>query len=163
MANDTCFDTSAPAIAMADFDALEQALGRPLPEAFKQHYLRYNGGAPSDTQVPGDSVWEPTEVAMFNSIKFPLPGQGASSEMLHHYQAMVAKQLIPDVVLPFAWDPGGNLFVLDLRTASVAYYPTDMFDPALDAAGNFAKAQRTVATSFEQFLHNLEPNPDANW
>ena len=100
---------------------------------------------------------------MFNSVKFPLPGQDASSEMLHHYQAMVAKRVIPDVVLPFAWDPGGNLFVLDLRTASVAYYPTDMFDPALDAAGNFAKAQRTVATSFEQFLHNLAPNPDASW
>lgn len=163
MANDTDFDTLAPAIAMADFEALEQALGRPLPAAFKQHYLRYNGGAPSDTQVPGDDAWEPTEVALFNSVKYPLPGQGASSEILHHYQAMLAKHVIPDFVLPFAWDPGGNLFVLNLRDATVAYYPTDMFDPALDAAGNFAKAMRTVATSFEQFLDNLEPNPDANW
>jgi len=27
----------------------------------------------------------------------------------------------------------------------------------------YKKAARTVASSFENFLENLEPNPDANW
>lgn len=163
MADDNVFDTLAPAITAADFGDLERVIGRSLPDAFKRHYLRYNGGAPTDTLVPGDAVWEPTEVAMFYSIKHPLPGQDGGSEMLAHLLAMRAKQVIPDDLLPFAWDPGGNFFVLDLRDNSVAYYATDLFDPALGAADNFSKARRTVAASFAQFLDSLEPNPDASW
>jgi len=146
---------------MADFGDLEQALGHLLPESFKQHYIRYNGGAPADTQVPGDDAWEPTDVAMFYSIKHPLPGQDSTSEMLNHFQAMRAKRVIPDFFLPFAWDPGGNFFGLDLRDEAVAYYATDVLDPALSEAKNYRKAQRHVARSFEHFLEILEPNPDA--
>ena len=65
MADANVFDTVAPALSIEDFVPLERALGCILSEPFKQHYLRYNGGAPTNTQVPGDDVWEPTEVAMF--------------------------------------------------------------------------------------------------
>lgn len=163
MADSNVFNTVAPAISMADFGDLEQALGHLLPESFKQHYIRYNGGAPADTQVPGDDAWEPTDVAMFYSIKHPLPGQDSTSEMLNHFQAMRAKRVIPDFFLPFAWDPGGNFFGLDLRDEAVAYYATDVLDPALSEAKNYRKAQRHVARSFEHFLEILEPNPDAIW
>ena len=163
MADDNVFDTVAPALSNADFAPLERALGQILPEPFKQHYLRYNGGAPTDTEVPGDDVWEPTEVAMFFSIKHFLPGLDAKSEMLEHFQTMRAKNIIPDYFLPFAWDPGGNFFGLDLRDGTVAYFPTDLFDPSLSEVENYTKAKRTVAKSFEHFLQILEPNPDANW
>lgn len=163
MANKNPFSTVAPAISMADFGDLERAVGRLLPESFKQHYVRYNGGAPTDTQVPGDDDWEPTDVAMFYSIKHPLPGQDESSEMLNHFQAMRSKKVIPDFFLPFAWDPGGNFFGLDLRDGAVAYSATDVFDPALNEAENYKNSQRRVAKSFEHFLEILQPNPDASW
>jgi len=163
MADCNVFDTVAPAISMADFGDLERALGHLLPESFKQHYIRNNGGAPTDTQVPSDDAWEPTDVAMFYSIKHPLPGQDSTSEMLNHFQAMRAKRVIPNFFLPFAWDPGGNFFGLDLRDGAVTYYATDVFDPALSEAENYKKAQRHVAKSFGHFLEILEPNPDASW
>jgi hypothetical protein len=163
MAKNNVFDTVAAAISLADFGDIERATGHPLPDAFNHHYLQFNGGAPADTQVPGDATWEPTEVAMFYSIKYPLPGLDLRSEMLQHFSAMRAKKVIPDYFLPFAWDPGGNFFGLDLRDGTVAYYPVDMWDPTLDEAQNYKKAARTVASSFETFLENLEPNPDANW
>ena len=163
MAENNAFDTVASAISMAEFGDLERVAGHHLPESFKQHYIRYNGGVPSDTQVPGDDGWEPTDVAMFYSIKHPLPGQDDTSEMLNHFQVMRAKKVIPDFFLPFAWDPGGNFFGLDLRDETVAYYANDAFDPALSEAANHMKAQRRVAKSFEHFLKILEPNPDATW
>lgn len=163
MAKNNAFDTVAPAISMTEFGDLERAVGHRLPDSFKQHYIRYNGGAPIDTQVPGDDVWEPTDVAMFYSIKHPLPGQNDTSEMLNHFQAMRAKRVIPDFFLPFAWDPGGNFFGLDLRDETVAYYATDVLDPKLSDLENYKRAHRRVAKSFEHFLEILEPNPDASW
>ncbi|MCU6501752.1 hypothetical protein LPN04_28560 [Rugamonas sp. A1-17] len=76
---------------------------------------------------------------------------------------MRAKRVIPDFFLPFAWDPGGNFFGLDLRDESVAYYATDVFNPKLSDAENYNSAQRRVAKSFEHFLEILEPNPDESW
>jgi len=75
MAEDNIFHSVGPAISPADFDDVEREIRQPLPNTFKQHYLRFNGGAPTNTEVPGDAVWEPTEVAMFYTIKHPLPGQ----------------------------------------------------------------------------------------
>jgi cell wall assembly regulator SMI1 len=163
MASDDIFDTVAPAISLADFATLERVLGHVLPAAFKQHYLRYNGGAPTDTLVPGDDVWEPSEVAMFFSIGHPLPNLDSKSEILEHFQTMRKKKVIPDYFLPFAWDPGGNLFGIDLRDETVAYYPIDLFDQSLSETENYKKAHRMVADSFETFLESLEPNPDSNW
>lgn len=163
MAEENIFDTVAPAISSTDLDDLERALGHDLPDAFKQHYLRYNGGAPTNTQVPGDAKWEPAEVAMFFSVRYPLPGQDSRSEILAHFEAMRQKKVIPDYFLPFAWDPGGNFFGLDLHDETVAYYATDLLDPSLDETENYRKARRTVADSFKDFLENLESNPDADW
>ena len=163
MAGDNAFDAVAQVLSISDFGPLERALGHILPTPFKRHYVRYNGGAPSDTQVPGDDIWEPTEVAMFFSIKYPLPGLDAKSEMFEHFQAMRLRNLIPDYFLPFAWDPGGNFFGLDLRDGTVAYFATDLFDPGLSDVENFTKAKRNVARSFEHFLQILKPNLDANW
>ena len=163
MADATVFDTVAPALSIADFVPLERALGGILSVPFKQHYLRYNGGAPTNTQVPGDDVWEPTEVAMFFSIKHTLPGLNASSEMLEHFQTMRSRNIIPDYFLPFSWDPGGNFFGLDLLDGTVAYLATDLFDPGLSEVENCTEAKRTVAKSFEHFAQILQPNPGANW
>ena len=83
--------------------------------------------------------------------------------MFEHFKAMRAKNVIPDFFLPFAWDPGGNFFGLDLHDGTVAYFATDMYDPTFSEVENYNKGKRTVARSFENFLQILEPNPDTNW
>jgi hypothetical protein len=60
--------------------------------------------------------------------------------------------------LPFAFDPGGNFFCLDLHEGSVHFYATDAFDPSQSVAENFLKAQRRLADSFGIFMGNLIPN-----
>ena len=153
MALGNSFDMTAAAICITDFVELERAIGRPLPSSFKQHYLHFNGGAPFASQVPGNDGVESLDVAMFSPIKHALLGD-AALELLRHYQIMRAKRVIPNYFLPFAWDPGENFFGLDLRDDTVVYYEPSLFSPAV--AGNYMRAQRHIAKSFEYFLEILE-------
>jgi len=50
------------------------------------------------------------------------------------------------------------------NSTPAAHMPTraPLFD-LFTIVRRYKKTARTVASSFENFLENLEPNPDANW
>lgn len=152
-------------IENSDLDACEKALKRMLPRDFRQHYLKYNGGIPEDNLFPGNDEWEPLEVTDFYPVKYKKSAADHESSLLiEHYHLMRAKEVIPDGMLPFACDPGGNFFCLDLDDGTVYFYATDAFDPTLSVEENFLKAQRRLADSFEMFMgyliHNSEYDSD---
>jgi hypothetical protein len=149
MKNNLFHGCSQP-IEETELDVCEAVLAHRLPGEFRQHYLKNNGGVPEDGLFRGTGEWEPLEVAGF----YPIP------ILAEHYHAMCAKRVIPDRMLPFAYDPGGNFFCLDLHEGSVRFYATDGFDPALSVAENFAKAQRRLAGSFKTFMGELTHNPE---
>jgi cell wall assembly regulator SMI1 len=148
-------------IGSADLDACETVLKNKLPSEFRQHYLKYNGGIPEDNLFPGNGEWEPLEVTGFYPIKHKKSvADSESSLLIEHYHLMLGKDVIPDRMLPFACDPGGNFFCLDLHDGSVHFYATDGFDPTLSVAENFVKAQRRLAGSFESFMDDLTHNAE---
>lgn len=160
MKNNPFRGCSAP-IDNAALDASEAALEKKLPIPFRQHYLKYNGGIPEDNLFPGNEAWEPLEAAGFYPIKKNRNAANSQNSLLvDHYHFMRSKEVIPENLLPFAHDPGGNFFCLDLADGSVNFYATDGFDPDLSAAENFDKARRRLAGSFDSFMDQLTHNTD---
>lgn len=159
MKNNEFYGCSQP-LEDLDLDACETVLRHKLPGEFRQHYLKYNGGVPEDSLIPGNEEWEPLEIAGFYPIRHKRSAAGSQSSLLiEHYHLMCAKDVIPDHLLPFAYDPGGNFFCLDLHDSSVLFYATDGFDPAQSVAENFIKAQKRLADSFRIFMDDLTHNP----
>lgn len=155
------FHSCSQPIGNSDLDACETILKRKLPSDFRQHYLKYNGGIPEDNLFPGNDEWEPLEVTGFFPIRHKKSAADPQSSLLiEHYHLMCAKDVIPDRMLPFAYDPGGNFFCLDMEEGSVYFYATDAFDPTLSVADNFLKAQRRLADSFEVFMGHLIHNSE---
>jgi len=158
MKNNQFHGCSQP-IENADLDACENVLKHKLPREFRQHYLKYNGGMPDDSLFPGNDQWEPLEIAGFYPIKYKTNIVNPQNSLLvEHYQLMCDKEVIPDRILPFAWDPGGNFFCLDLFNGTVHFYATDGFDPNLSISENFIKAQRPLSDSFKSFMDELTHN-----
>lgn len=148
-------------IENTDLDACETVLKHKLPGEFRQHYLKYNGGVPEDNLFPGNDEWESSEVTGFYPIKHKKSAADTQNSLLiEHYQLMCVKNVIPDRMLPFAYDPGGNFFCLDLHDGSVHFYATDAFDPTLSVEENFVKAQRPLADSFRIFMNDLTHNSE---
>lgn len=94
-------------ICMNDFSQVESFAGGCLPPLFKKIYLRNNGGFPKATEVEGDECV--FSINGFNSIKHG----GLPIEKLMQEYALQDSSLKGCV--PFAYDDGGNSFMLSLR------------------------------------------------
>ena len=129
------FNLTEERIERGDLLTLEQTLEYPLPEAYKVHVLKFNGGTPSKKYFKGKSI------AFFNSIK---NGEDTLEENI-----IALKDLLPKGYIPFAYDAGGNQICMDLREGEnygkIYYLPMDMgdIDPEF------------LANSFEEFMSGL--------
>lgn len=150
------FEGCEKSLRSSDIAEAEQEIGRELPNAFRRHYLQYNGGTPSLSYVPGDSAWEPVEIATFFPIKFnEVEGNLKRTLVEGKYRYMVEKGVVPNGLLPFAGDHGGNFFCLELSTGAVYFFATDSFDPDSTSSENQKRAMRLLAHSFDEFLKML--------
>jgi cell wall assembly regulator SMI1 len=157
----TNFRNTEQAVSDADLDSVEQAIKHKLPKAFREHYLRFNGGTPSLNTFPGKDGWEESVVSQFVPVGFCARNKNLHRTLLDGlYEFMRQRNVVPPNLLPFANDHGGNFFCLDLKTGAVYFFATDAFDPDLTAEANHRAAQRRLAGSFEEFLAGLVENED---
>ncbi|GET46465.1 SMI1/KNR4 family protein [Capnocytophaga felis] len=93
-------------LTLADIDNFEMKIGLKLPQDFKEHYLKFNGGYPSFEYVKG--VRNVFTINSFDSIK---------------YGILPIEKLIDDFKesgvdfnnkIPFANDNGDNIFLISL-------------------------------------------------
>ncbi|MDD1980303.1 SMI1/KNR4 family protein [Pseudomonas asiatica] len=98
---------SESSIDVGDFSEIETLANGKLPILFKEIYLRNNGGFPGITEVEGDEYV--FSINGFNSVKF---GELPIEKLMQEYNAQ-DKALHGYV--PFAYDDGGNSFMLSLR------------------------------------------------
>ena len=120
------FSDTEKKIKNDDFLKLEESLSKKLPESFISHYLKYNGGIPDKDWVPGRGDFEPTIIQEF----FPIYTDGMTDELrseclLEHYLKMVKMKVVEKDWLPFAVDPGGNFYVLNLNNECIYYIVTE--------------------------------------
>lgn len=111
----------------ADIEAVEQQYGFTLPEDYKAHLLRYNGGWPQRgtfVEVKADGREVERSISDFYSVRYGKPNLERSLELL-------SDQLHPDLV-PFGRDGGGDLFVVSVGPqdyGSVYYISHEFYTP----------------------------------
>lgn len=155
------FHNCASAISDSYLDAIEANLGRKLPQSFRNHYLKYNGGNPTNQLVPCNSQYDSIEVTGFYPMKFNTSAYfDINSLFFEHYEWMRSKDVIPDFLLPFAHDPGGNFFCINIKNGNIIFYAPDAFSKDVDIHQNQCNAQRLLADSFENFMELLEYNDE---
>ncbi len=138
----------APAEETA-LDSLAELMDYPLPDDFKAHYRKHNGGVPERVWWDSLDEFKPCAVTEFYSV-----GRGKRTiEAL--LRKLRTKKIIPDHFLPFAVGPSSCYFCLDLKTGSVLHYVTDVFQPDRDPEDNYKKAQRKLSRSFTEFVKGL--------
>ncbi|MFJ1354432.1 SMI1/KNR4 family protein [Capnocytophaga canimorsus] len=100
------FSQTEQKLTSADMDDFERKIGLKLPQDFKEHYLKFNGGYPSFEYVKG--LRNIFTINGFDSIK---------------YGALPIEKLIDDFQesgvdfnnkIPFANDNGDNIFLISL-------------------------------------------------
>ncbi|CEN47529.1 SMI1/KNR4 family protein [Capnocytophaga canis] len=100
------FSQTEQKLTLADMDDFERKIGLKLPQDFKEHYLKFNGGYPSFEYVKG--LRNIFTINGFDSIK---------------YGALPIEKLIDDFQesgvdfnnkIPFANDNGDNIFLISL-------------------------------------------------
>jgi cell wall assembly regulator SMI1 len=152
------FSKCGPAIDRSDIEKLESDLGVQLPEAVKVHYLKFNGGMPALDWFPMTDDWEPIWIHEF----LPIGTQDADEPTIQSvYVRVTGKAGYPRSFVPFAVDPGANLFCVDIDGGAVHYWLADTYDETLTDAENRQKADRHLTDSFEQFVSSLVSEDEA--
>ena len=128
-----------PAISSEDFLQFEEILGKKLPEAMKDFYLKYNGGQP---QVWG--VHDNRHLFPFNSFD--------SLEEMKKSLTWFDDEVVPagfkaTDLLHFAYDPGSGNYALSLREEDYGKVYFYVLEETAEIYGQWA--------SFEEFLNSF--------
>lgn len=143
-------------LSAVDFSYLEELIKRKLPGGFKAFYLSSNGGIPEKDWWDSRDEYEPIRVKNFKSIAGYDRSEKSSTEFVEeYYKVMVSREVIPQGLLPFAADDGGNLFCMDIETGKICFYAIDAFDSDIPMALNQVKAIRYLASDFDAFVDGL--------
>lgn len=149
------FRETRPAVVEDEIRDAGIEMGVSFPDEMKTHYLRYNGG------VPENPCWEQEDgitfcISEFLPIKYPSEGGTLEST----YKRLIEKKIIPNTLIPFAVDWGGNYFCTD-PDGYVYFYATDAWSDKLTLEENQRKATRMLCESLSQFIEQLIPDEDA--
>lgn len=143
-------------ITRSDIQLVEKSLNYTFPEAFVSHYLTYNGGVPSRAWWESKDDYAPSEIAFLKPFRYNKLTNNAPKSLIDgSYWEMRRKNVIPENLLPFACDWGGNFFCLDKNDDRVVFYMTDSFDLEISMEKNHQLMQRKLALSFKEFMDNL--------
>lgn len=98
-----------------DVNALEQRLSKPLPESYRRFLLELNGGRPQPSEFEFEQYGKPqgSVVDWFFTLNKEKPTYYTVDKM------EIYSNRIPSDLLPIAFDPFGNLILLDLGAKSV--------------------------------------------
>lgn len=128
-------EDSGQALSVQELIEFQNGFGVQLPLAFRQFYLAHNGGDLSDGNADNDFL-----LGGFTPIKYG----AAPIEVV--YRDLVDSLPSLEGLIPFAYDFGGNSYLLSLRNddyGSIYLYLMDEEDLAF------------VCESFEEFMAEL--------
>ena len=128
-----------PAISSEDFLQFEEILGKKLPEAMMDFYLKHNGGQP---QVRG--VHDEHHLFPFNS--FDSLEEMSKSLTWYDDEAVPAGFRATDL-LHFAYDPGSGNYALSLREEGYGKVYFYVLEEKAEIYGQWP--------SFEEFLNSF--------
>jgi SMI1/KNR4 family protein SUKH-1 len=130
-------------ISESELSELERLTGYQLPLDFKEHYLLFNGGEPEHClyMLNGD----PIVIQEFLPIAYGLVGSTVDA---HFRELALEDKIIPPNLLPFARDPGGDFYCLEMQSGRVIVFRAEYF-PEL------SECTVEIAGSMTEFLNGL--------
>lgn len=140
------FVDTKPPVSDVDLDGVEIALGFPLPEDLRKHYLHFNGGRP----VPNlfRKSGEVFSVQEFLPIKYGMHGERFEDT---YKELVVGNDFFPGELIPIASDAGGDYFCYSMRDGekgAILFYQSDYYDDP-------ARAIVPLCESLKEFLDSL--------
>jgi cell wall assembly regulator SMI1 len=143
--NNTVIKSHGP-LSDADIAAVEQRIGRALPDPLKEHYRQFNGGALQKRMFHRPNGGR-TGLDAFLSMR--PSGDGEFEETF--LQVKVEEPFLPKDLIPFAIDSGGDFFCISDapdRFGQIFFFATeDADDPAA--------ATRYLAPSLKDFIEAM--------
>lgn len=101
------FEQTEQQLTTAELAAFEQQFNIKLPMAFKEHYLKHNGGYPPYEYVKG--IANVLTINGFYPIKY---GRLPVEKIIADYGK---NGIVFDGKIPFAYDNGGNMYLISLE------------------------------------------------
>ncbi|GEA29393.1 SMI1/KNR4 family protein [Clostridium diolis] len=138
--NNEILDTEK-AILEEDIKYIESKYKFSIPENIKKHYLRYNGGHLKKSMYT-TSEGDEFVVSWF----IPIKSDKKSSELDAILADLRVDKIIPDWLIPFADEAGGDFYCYSLRKNELGaiYYWSHEFDDVV-----------YITKSLEEFLNNM--------
>ena len=136
-----------------DLDRIEQKFHIKIPKEMREHYLAYNGGYPERpvfTDKNGDGYVVDLFIPVRDGRKRPLE---KTLSLLRGDNGV-----IPDWLIPFAEEDGGNLFCFSVRESDLGaiYYYDHEFEYGEDPEDHITY----LAESITAFINALTENED---
>ena len=138
--------------AKEDLACIEQKFHMKIPAAVREHYLTYNGG------YPENSVFTDKNGNTYSVDRF-IPISGRKGLSVEKVLALLREDnAIPEWLIPFADENGGNLFCFSVREADrgAIYY----YDHEFEYGENPEEHVTFLAESITAFINSLVENED---
>ena len=135
------FEQYEQKLTAEELAAFEQQYNIALPKAFKEHYLKYNGGYPPYENVKGkDHLFT---INGFYPIKY---GALSVEKIISDYEK---SGVVFDGKIPFAYDNGGNIYLVSVAQDTCGY----IYIVEAECVEN--KAFVLVSETFTDFLNSF--------
>ena len=138
--------------AEEDLACIEQKFHMKIPAAVRDHYLTYNGGYPKNS-VFTDKTGNTYNVGWF------IPISGRKGRSVGKILTLLREDdAIPEWLIPFADEAGGNLFCFSVREADcgAVYY----YNHEFEYGENPEEHVTFLAESITTFINSLVENED---
>lgn len=146
------FKHSSPQVSLRDIQDVERRFGFEFPAALRDLYLHNNGGRPDRDRVYNDggmyivdTVFGIKSAARGNSLEF------------HIQSVKVDQPLLPEFLVPFGMNPGGDYFCFSTRDCDKG----EIFIFRMDFYKDPDRGTVRLASSPEEFLKMLTKKPGA--
>lgn len=139
----TNFVDSKHQLSDADFDWLEGEIGIRLPQDVRLQYLMFNGGEPEDCIYIHNGY--KYVVQEFFSIKYGKTGHTIED---NYRELACNEKVIPKDIVPFASDPAGDFYCIDMATGNVVIFRSEHLP-------NLNNCITVLAKSMTEFVNGL--------
>ncbi len=136
-----------------EIEEIEQMLGLKLPNQYREHLLKYNGGQCE----PNIFIFNENGKLSDSCIDWFLAIYEGEYDNLNRYiiEYKIENKRLPEMVLPIAHDPGGNLICISCSGEDYGKVYFWDHEREMDASIGFSNLF-FVANSFNEFIDNLK-------
>lgn len=149
-------------ITEQEIQIIETKLETVFPEDFKKHYLTWNGGKPNKSLFLNENTYDvEIEIRDFIPMKFHQDfGDDPDFTLEGRTQNEWKDLRIPNYLIPYAFDWGGNYICIHKDNGTIFFYVRDVWSDNISREKNFSINSKLIANSFTEFVSYLQVNPD---